>query len=379
MLRTKRLWHAGLLFLVYSCLYVYSDKVQTDKESPSHVPSVVPSKSHEKSTTTAQPTFKKDMLQVVSSTTATNATTLATTEPTTPQAHHVHPTWRPKRTNCSPPAIEQFPKPIMGPYIRKHGGNIPSCNLLINLPFIIHPLPPTPFPGLIVHVLVAVFTFLGLAIVCDDYFVASLDRICEELKLSPDIAGASFMAAGSSAPELATVIIGVFFAKDDIGVSGVIGSAVFNIMFVISCCALCTGTVCQLNWWPLVRDCFFYAVSILVMLFVIINDTISWVEALIMLICYVFYCIALHYNDHLEKWAHSLNLPFKLPSKDEQSSLVTYKNVPEPPVSYNTQGNTNPTSPVKAAPPPAYDRKWNCGWGSISRCNWIPFQNYITM
>lgn len=33
-----------------------------------------------------------------------------------------------------------------------------------------------------------------------------------------------FMAAGSSAPELATVIIGVFFAKDDIGVSGVIGS-----------------------------------------------------------------------------------------------------------------------------------------------------------
>lgn len=27
------------------------------------------------------------------------------------------------------------------------------------------------------------------------------------------------MAAGSSAPELATVVIGVFFAKDDIGVS----------------------------------------------------------------------------------------------------------------------------------------------------------------
>lgn len=38
-----------------------------------------------------------------------------------------------------------------------------------------------------------------------------------ELKLSPDVAGATFMAAGSSAPELATVIIGVFFAKDDIG------------------------------------------------------------------------------------------------------------------------------------------------------------------
>lgn len=218
-----------------------------------------------------------------------------------------------------------------------------------------------PFTGLIIHVLVAIFTFFGLAIVCDDYFVASLDRICEELKLSPDIAGASFMAAGSSAPELATVVIGVFFAKDDIGVSGVIGSAVFNIMFVISVCALCTGTVCQLNWWPLVRDCFFYAISILIMLFVIINDTISWVEALIMLLCYVLYCVALRFNDHLERWAHSLNLPFKLPTKNEQTSLVTYKNVPEP-ANYNTQGNTNPTSPVKASPTaaaaaPQYDRK----------------------
>ena len=97
-----------------------------------------------------------------------------------------------------------------------------------------------------------------------------------ELKLSPDVAGATFMAAGSSAPELATVVIGVFFAKDDIGISGVIGSAVFNIMFVIAVCALCAGTVCNLNWWPLIRDCFFYAVSILVMLFTISNEVISW-------------------------------------------------------------------------------------------------------
>lgn len=45
--------------------------------------------------------------------------------------------------------------------------------------------------GIIIHILVAIFTFLGLAIVCDDYFVSSLDRLCEELKLSPDVAGAT--------------------------------------------------------------------------------------------------------------------------------------------------------------------------------------------
>lgn len=79
-------------------------------------------------------------------------------------------TYRQKR-NCTPPAIEQFPPPLFPPWFREKG-------------------------GLILHVLIAIFTFLGLAIVCDDYFVSSLDRICEELRLSPDVAGATFMAAG---------------------------------------------------------------------------------------------------------------------------------------------------------------------------------------
>ncbi|XP_012536231.1 probable sodium/potassium/calcium exchanger CG1090 [Monomorium pharaonis] len=246
-----------------------------------------------------------------STTTATPVTRITTVE-------SLFATFRPRRPNCSPPAIEQFPQPLMGPEARKHG-------------------------GLIIHILAAVYTFLGLAIVCDDYFVSSLDRICEELRLSPDVAGATFMAAGSSAPELATVIIGVFFAKDDIGVSGVIGSAVFNIMFVISICGLCSATASKLNWWPLCRDCFFYAISILVMLGAIYNESISWMESLFMLIMYGVYCVALSFNVKLERWAKSYNIPF-LPKDDEPaeaSALVSYRSLQEDRVSY-----TGPNSPV---------------------------------
>lgn len=75
--------------------------------------------------------------------------------------------------------------------------------------------------------------FYALAIVCDDYFVPSLEKISEvrerrvlegrqkvpsmtaglffifqNLQLSEDVAGATFMAAGSSAPELFTSLIG---------------------------------------------------------------------------------------------------------------------------------------------------------------------------
>lgn len=208
---------------------------------------------------------------------------------------------------------------------------------------------------------------MGLAIVCDEYFVSSLDRICEEMKLSPDVAGATFMAAGSSAPELATVIIGVFFAKDDIGVSGVIGSAVFNIMFVISVCALFSGTVLQLNWWPLVRDCTFYSFSIIIMLIVICNEVISWPEALFMLFCYIIYCIALHFNSTLEQLVQPfiLKLPIKLPTREEQSALVTFKNVPDS--SYNTQGDANsdiasPQQELKEPKSPEYNYDTNSSW-----------------
>lgn len=114
----------------------------------------------------------------------------------------------------------------------------------------------------------------------------------------------------------------------------------FNIMFVISVCCLCSGTVSQLNWWPLVRDCTFYSISILIMLIVICNEIISWPEALFMMIFYVIYCIALHFNTALEKWTqpYILQLPIKLPTREEQSALVTFKNTPD---SSYTQGNQN--------------------------------------
>uniref|UniRef100_A0A671NNN3 Sodium/potassium/calcium exchanger 3-like n=1 Tax=Sinocyclocheilus anshuiensis TaxID=1608454 RepID=A0A671NNN3_9TELE len=76
--------------------------------------------------------------------------------------------------------------------------------------------------------------FYALALVCDDYFVPSLEKICERLHLSEDVAGATFMAAGSSAPELFTSVIGVFITKGDLGVGTIVGSAEIYFGFKIN-------------------------------------------------------------------------------------------------------------------------------------------------
>uniref|UniRef100_A0A493U3B9 Solute carrier family 24 member 5 n=1 Tax=Anas platyrhynchos platyrhynchos TaxID=8840 RepID=A0A493U3B9_ANAPP len=86
--------------------------------------------------------------------------------------------------------------------------------------------------------------FLAVSIVCDDYFLPSLEIISECLGLSQDVAGATFMAAGSSAPELVTAFLGVFVTKGDIGISTILGSAIYNLLGICAACGLLSNVVC---------------------------------------------------------------------------------------------------------------------------------------
>ncbi|GAA6098855.1 sodium/potassium/calcium exchanger 4 [Tachysurus ichikawai] len=78
--------------------------------------------------------------------------------------------------------------------------------------------------------------FLALAIVCDNYLVTSLKKICKTCNLSEDVAGATLMAAGTSAPEIFVSIISVFLIHGDIGVKTIVGAALYNILFITGLC-----------------------------------------------------------------------------------------------------------------------------------------------
>lgn len=61
--------------------------------------------------------------------------------------------------------------------------------------------------------------------------------------MSKDVAGATFMAAASSSPELFINIVGTFVTEGDLGVGTIVGSAVFNILAVPACCGLFASQV----------------------------------------------------------------------------------------------------------------------------------------
>eukprot|EP01047_Picozoa_sp_COSAG01_P059186 COSAG01_NODE_7073_length_3366_cov_10.407407_2_plen_547_part_01 len=112
-----------------------------------------------------------------------------------------------------------------------------------------------------VYILGLLWMFLSLSIVCDEFFVPALEALVRKLDISPDIAGATFMAAGGSAPELFTSFIGTFTGSS-VGFGTIVGSAVFNVLFVIGTCAVCSKDVLELTWWPLARDATYYCTSL---------------------------------------------------------------------------------------------------------------------
>ena len=130
--------------------------------------------------------------------------------------------------------------------------------------------------AIILHVFGMIYMFVALAIVCDEFFVPALTVITERLKLTEDVAGATFMAAGGSAPELFTSFIGVFIAKSDVGIGTIVGSAVFNILFVIGMCAIFSKEVLSLTWWPLFRDVTWYSIALALLIGFFVDDKIYW-------------------------------------------------------------------------------------------------------
>ncbi|XP_076750749.1 solute carrier family 24 member Nckx30C isoform X1 [Xylocopa sonorina] len=155
--------------------------------------------------------------------------------------------------------------------------------------------------AVLLHVIGVVYMFVALAIVCDEFFVPSLDVIIEKLEIADDVAGATFMAAGGSAPELFTSIIGVFVSFDDVGIGTIVGSAVFNILFVIGMCAIFSRTVLSLTWWPLFRDCTFYSASLLTLIYFFHDNYIHWYEALVLFGFYLAYVSFMKWNQPMER------------------------------------------------------------------------------
>lgn len=142
-------------------------------------------------------------------------------------------------------------------------------------------------------ILVAVLLFIVLAIVSEEFFVPAIDKLAVRLNLGSDAAGATLLAIGSSAPEFFTslfAILGVAGSHADIGAGTIVGSSIFNILFIIGAASL-FKTV-KVQWQPVLRDMIFYIASIILLMLVFSDGAITLIESIIFIGTYVLYVLA---------------------------------------------------------------------------------------
>ncbi|CAM9508671.1 unnamed protein product [Chrysoparadoxa australica] len=163
------------------------------------------------------------------------------------------------------------------------------------------------------------YFFLGLAIVCDEFFQTSLEKISDVLELSPDVAGATFLAAGSSAPELFTSLADALGESSAIGMGTIVGSAMFNILVIVALSAAVVGTAgasILVDWRPVSRDVAWYSYSILLLALFLLDGQIKTWEAMVMTFSYGFYVLFMRYNSKI--LAHCKG-PVKIEAEEQKA------------------------------------------------------------
>lgn len=138
-----------------------------------------------------------------------------------------------------------------------------------------------------------IFIFYLLAVICDRYFIQALEIISKKLKLTDDVAWATFMAIGTSAPEFFTAVIAILTATKDVWAGTIIGSAIFNILVITWWSALVLRTAKSLEKKSFWRDSITYLLSVVLLYITFRDGTITLYESLLYIWLYVLYILVL--------------------------------------------------------------------------------------
>ncbi|KAM8862116.1 sodium/potassium/calcium exchanger 2-like [Synchiropus picturatus] len=153
----------------------------------------------------------------------------------------------------------------------------------------------------LLHVMGMLYMFVSLAFVSHEFFIPALGVVTEKLSISDDVAGATVMAAGRSAPKLFTSLIAVFIDEGVMDFGKVVGSSVYNMLFVVGVCGLLSHNPPRLARWPMMRDMTFFTLNLILLLLFFLDNVIVWWESLLLVLSYISYLVSMKFNSRIEQ------------------------------------------------------------------------------
>lgn len=130
--------------------------------------------------------------------------------------------------------------------------------------------------------------------------VAGAVNIALQLGLSTLFVGASIIALGTSLPELVTIIVSISQKKHDLAIGNVIGSNIFNVLFVLGISAIISPVVFSREG---VFNFLIVAFSMLLLMFFLIRPKLEnrkyllkrW-QGVVFLVLYILYLLFVFFN-----------------------------------------------------------------------------------
>lgn len=146
---------------------------------------------------------------------------------------------------------------------------------------------PTPVWKMILLIIVGA----ALIVLGSDLAVDAASELARIFGMSERLIGLTIVALGTSLPELVTSVTAAIKGKADIAVGNIVGSNIFNILFVVGTSSLITPVVYAPNF--LVDSIVCIAAAVLLWLCVFKKRTLGRAGGAVMLICYAGYFVYL--------------------------------------------------------------------------------------
>lgn len=157
-----------------------------------------------------------------------------------------------------------------------------------------------------------VFLFLTLGIAASDFLVPNLSTIIKILKLSPSLAGATFLAFGNGSPDVFSTYAAMNIGSGSLAIGELIGAASF-ITAVVAGVMVLIHPVKFTDRKDFLLNVSFFAIAISIVIYFLSDGVLKAWECELMLGIYLLYVFC--------HWYFSIESNPDLPAIDEQDSL----------------------------------------------------------
>ena len=136
-----------------------------------------------------------------------------------------------------------------------------------------------------------VYIVLGAAAIAigGDFVVDSASEIAADFGLSPNLIGLTIVALGTSLPELVTSIVAARKKEADMALGNVIGSNIFNVLFVLGIAATISPVAFIME--NVIDIVILTVMSVVVLIFAWSKKRVGRIEGIVMLLAYAGYMV----------------------------------------------------------------------------------------